>query len=396
MAISTAVVLAAGEGTRLRPLTHNRPKPMLPAANRPILEHVLEALVEAGVEDIVIVVGYRRERVQEYFGSHYRNTPITYVVQEKQLGSGHALLQARSVLEGPHLVVNGDKLIDGESVSRVASVFDDESGSVMAVVDRPDASRYGIVKLDGQRVTELIEKPDTDEHRLINAGVYAFDETVFETIEETPRREGELFLSDVIGRQISKAGVRGVRIQGLWADATYPWDLFDVARETFERGRATESEHSDRVWVHDTANVHDSATLEPPVVVGPDCEIGPSSVVGPYVSLAENSTVGANVTVQRAVVDSDCRIDHGSTIVDAVLGQDVHLGVNVAIPGGPGDVRVGNQVFESRKLGAVLADRVRAAGNVAFEPGTLVGTDASIGTGTTVQGLVGAGAEVIR
>jgi UDP-N-acetylglucosamine diphosphorylase/glucosamine-1-phosphate N-acetyltransferase len=396
MDISTAVVLAAGEGTRLRPLTHNRPKPMLPAANQPILQHVLDALVEAGISEIVLVVGYRRERVQEYFGSHYRDTPITYIAQDKQLGSGHALLQARSVIDGPHVVVNGDQLVDGESISRVARAFDDERGSVMAVVDRPNASRYGIVKLDGKQVTELIEKPDTDEHRLINAGVYAFDEAVFDTIEETPRRDGELHLSDVLGRQIETSSVRAVRIEGLWADATYPWDLLDVAREIFERGRATEAEHSDRIWVDENASVHDSATLQPPVVVGPDCEIGPSSVVGPNVSLADNSTVGANVTIERAVVDSDCRIDHGSTIVDAVLGQDVHLGVNVAIPGGPADVRVGNAVFESRELGAVLADRVRAAGNVAFEPGTLVGTEASIETGATVSGLVGAGTEVVR
>lgn len=397
MSISTAVVLAAGEGTRLRPLTHNRPKPMLPAANQPILQHVLDALVEAGMEEIIIVVGYRRERVQEYFGSHYRETPLTYVVQEKQLGSGHALLQARRTVGGPHIVVNGDQLIDGNSVSRVVRAFDDDAVA-MAVVNRANASRYGIVKLDGQQVSELIEKPDTDDHRLINAGVYAFSSDMFVTIEETQRRDGELILSDAIAQQIEAGGVRAVRIEGLWADATYPWDLLDVANEVFERGRAGDAEQTDRegVWVDSDASVHDRATLQSPVVVGPDCEIGPSSVVGPNVSLAENTTIGANVTIERAVVDSDCRIDHGSTVVDAVLGQDVHLGVNVTVPGGPADVRVGNRVFESQQLGAVLADRVRATGNVAFEPGTLVGTEVSIGTGATVRGLVSTGAEVVR
>lgn len=395
MSISTAVVLAAGEGTRLRPLTHNRPKPMLPAGNQPILQHVLDALVEAGMEEIVIVIGYRRERVQEYFGSHYRDTPITYVTQKKQLGSGHALLQAREVIDDPHLVVNGDQLVDGNSIERVVQAFD-EDGIAMGVVARANASRYGIVKLDGQQVSELIEKPDTDEHRLINAGVYAFSPDIFETIEATQRRDGELFLSDAIAQQIDNNGVRAVRIEGLWADATYPWDLLDVANELFERGRAPEPEQREGVWVDSDANVHESATLQAPVVVGPDCEIGPSSVVGPNVSLAENTTVGANVTVERAVIDSDCRIDHGSTVVDAVLGQDVHLGVNVSIPGGPSDVRVGNRVFESRDLGAVLADRVRVGGNAAFEPGTLVGTEVTVGTGASVRGLVSAGSEVVR
>lgn len=395
MDISTAVVLAAGEGTRLRPLTHNRPKPMLPAANQPILQYVLDALVDAGIGEIVIVVGYRQERVQEFFGAHYRATPITYVTQEKQLGSGHALLQARSAVEGSHLVVNGDQLIDEQSVTIVGDTFEQSDESVMAVVDRPNASQYGVVRIDGQRITELIEKPDTDEHRLINAGVYAFSPDIFETIEETPRRDGELHLSDAIVRRIEDSGIRAVRIEGLWADATYPWDLLDVAQEVFERGRATDAEERG-VAIHESAHVHESVTLQGPVAIGPDCEIGPSSVVGPNVSLGENTTVGANVTIERAVIDSDCRIDHGSTLVDAVLGQDVHLGVNVTIPGGPSDVRIGNDVFESQRLGAVLADRVEVSGNVVFEPASLVGTEATVGTGATVRGLVSSGAEVVR
>ncbi|MFC7057312.1 bifunctional sugar-1-phosphate nucleotidylyltransferase/acetyltransferase [Halovenus salina] len=395
MTISTAVVLAAGEGTRLRPLTHNRPKPMLPAANRPILQHVLDALVEAGMEEIVLVVGYRQERVQEYFGSQYRSTPLTYVTQEKQLGSGHALLQARSAVEGPHIVVNGDKLIDGGSVSRVVDAFDGD-GISMAVLNRSNASQYGVVTLDGSQVTELEEKPDTDEHRLINAGVYAFPSQMFETIQSTPQRDGELILSDAIIEQIDNDNVRAVRVDGLWADATYPWDLLYVANEVFERGRIGTTAHEDGIWIDEDAVIHETAVLQPPVVVGPDCEVGPSAVIGPNVSLAENTTVGANVTLERAVVDSDSRIGHGSTVVDAVLGQDVDLGVNVTVPGGPGDVRVGNEMFESQELGAVLADRVQAVGNVAFEPGTLVGTGASIGTGATVGGLIGAQTEVVR
>jgi len=395
MSISTAVVLAAGEGTRLRPLTHNRPKPMLPAANQPILQHVLDALVEAGMERIVVVVGYRGERVQDYFGPHYRDVPLEYITQEKQLGSGHALLQTHRAVDGPVLVVNGDQLVGAASISRVVQAFEDER-TVVGVVERPDASRYGVVELDGQQVSALIEKPDREDYRLINAGVYAFDESVFERIEETPLRDGELFLPDVIERQIDADSVRAVRLDGLWADATYPWDLLDIATEILERGRTTQSKQRGGVWVDSEARIHDTAVLQPPVVVGPDCEVGPSTVVGPNVALAQNTTVGANVTLDRAVVDSDCRIGHGSTLVDAVLGQDVHLGVNVTVSGGPADVRVGNRIFEQQRLGAVLADRVRAAGNVAFEPGSLVGTEVRIGTGVTVGGHLSHGAEVVR
>ena len=94
MSDRSAIVLAAGEGKRLRPLTKHRPKPMLPAATKPILEHVFDALIDAGVTDITVVVGYKRTRVQSHFGPTYRNVPLQYVTQRKQLGSGHALLAA--------------------------------------------------------------------------------------------------------------------------------------------------------------------------------------------------------------------------------------------------------------------------------------------------------------
>jgi NDP-sugar pyrophosphorylase family protein len=420
MSARTAVVLAAGEGTRLRPLTRNRPKPMLPAANRPILEHVCDALVEAGVDRLVFVVGYRRKRVQEHFGPSYRDVPIEYVVQDKQLGSGHALLQAREAVDGSLLVVNGDRLIAAESVGAVWEAFtDDDARAALAVIERADAGQYGAVRLRGRDIEEIVEKPDSDAFRLINAGVYAFDASVFEAIEATPRADGELALTDTIARLVDRERVRGVKTGGLWVDATYPWDLLEVASEVLARGRVaglgqtdggteragtggtpgagTEAqERADGVWVDPSARVAEAATLRPPVVVGPDCELAAGVVVGPDAALGRNVTVGANATVERAVLDADTRVGAGSTLLDAVTGQSVRLGAVTAVPGGPGDVRVGREVHEDQRLGAVLADRVRARGGVSFAPGTLVGPGATIDTGAHVAGTVSGGAEVVR
>jgi len=397
MSVQTAVVLAAGEGTRLRPLTRNRPKPMLPAANRPILEHVLDALVDAGMRHIVLVVGYRRERVQEHFGPTYRDVTLQYAVQGKQLGSGHALLQAREAVEGPVLVVNGDRVIEASSVRDVADAYEDGSAAAaMAVLEHPDTRQYGAVTLHDRDVTEVVEKPDSDEYRLINGGIYAFSPDIFETIDATPREAGELALTDTISRLLDTERVRGVHTQGLWADATYPWDLLAVADEVLARGRVAEPLRGERVWVHDDATVHPDATLQGPVVVGPDCEVGPSAVLGPTLSLGRNVTVGPNATVERSVVDTDARIDAGSTLRDAVLGGGVHLGAATTVPGGPGDVRVGTRIFEERRLGAVIADRTRVQGDVSFAPGTLVGPNVTVGPGAHVTGTVSEGAEVVR
>ncbi len=397
MTVQTAVVLAAGEGTRLRPLTRNRPKPMLPAANRPILEHVLDALVDAGLRHVVLVVGYRRERVQEYFGPTYRGVTLQYVHQAKQLGSGHALLQARSAVDGPVLVVNGDRVIEAGSVSDVADTFEDgEAAAAMAVLERRNTSQYGAVTLHDRDVAQLVEKPDTDDYRLINGGVYAFDPSIFGAIDDTPREAGELALTDTITRLTETDRVRGVRVGGLWVDATYPWDLLEVADEVLARGRVAEPEQTAGVWIDDDATVHGDATLRQPVVVGSDCEIGPGAVIGPSVALGPNVTVGPNTTVERSVIDTDGRVDAGSTLRDAVLGGDVHLGPATTIPGGPSDVRVGSEVFEGQQLGAVVSDRARIRGNVSFAPGTLVGPNVQVGPGAHVSGTVREGAEVVR
>lgn len=394
---TTAVVLAAGEGTRLRPLTRNRPKPMLPAANRPILEFVLDALIDAGIEDICLVVGYKRNRVQEHFGPTYRDIELTYVHQSKQLGSGHALLRARPVCDGAVLVVNGDRLIDAAAVREVRETFDGHGDPTLAVLDHPEAHLYGAIRLQDGKLLDLVEKPDTDEFRFINAGIYAFDEGIFDAIESTPRHEGELALTDTIIQFLEeRVTVRGVRTGGLWADATYPWDLLTVAEELFARRRIEEPAVDDQVWVADSARVHDRATLQPPVVVGPDCEVAAGAVVGPQVALGRNVTLGPNVTLTQSVVDADTRVQAGTVLVDTVIGEHCHLGANTTVPGGLADVRVEDRVFTDQQLGAVFADRVRAEGDVSCVPGTLVGPDAHLGLGVRVSGTVDAGTEVVR
>ncbi|MFC6837757.1 sugar phosphate nucleotidyltransferase [Halomarina ordinaria] len=397
MDIDTGVVLAAGEGSRLHPLTHNRPKPMLPAANRPILEYVLDALIDAGIERIVLVVGYKRDRVQDHFGPSYRDVPVEYVIQSKQLGSGHALQQAASVVEDSFVVVNGDRVVDTGLVESVVEAADPADAATLAVLEHRHARRYGAVTMDAEtdRITALVEKPSDDDYRLINAGVYLFDRSVFDALAATEYENGALPLTSGVERLIEEDAVRAVRTDGLWVDATYPWDLLTVATEVLRHGIVEGHQRTPGVWVADSARVNDDASLQAPVVVGPDCEVAAGAVIGPNVALGRNTTVSANTTLARAVLDTDCRVAPGSTLLDCVAGQDVHLGADTTVPGGPAEVRVGDSVFHER-LGAVFADRVRAEGGVTCVPGALVGTNARLGTGVVVDGRVRANARVVR
>ncbi len=394
MDVSTGVVLAAGEGTRLRPLTHNRPKTMLPAADRPIIEHVLDVLVACGIEELVVVVGYRRERVQKHFGHAYRDVPITYVHQSKQLGSGHALQAAEVAVDGPMLVLNGDRVIDQRIVAAVLEGFD--GTPTVAAVEHPSPEQYGAFTVDGDRLVKLVERPDHGGFRLINAGVYAFDQSVFDAIERTPRREGELQLPDVIETMMAEGEVRAVESDGLWVDATYPWDVLYLKRKLLEQGLVSQPAIDENVWVAERARVHPDATLQAPVVVGPDSEIAAGAVVGPDVACFRNATIGANATLRNTLLDADCRVEPGALLIDCVAGEDVTIGAGTVVPGGPSDVRVRDMMFEDQALGAVFADRVTVGGGVSVQPGTLVGAGATVSAGAFVRGTIANNATVVR
>ena len=383
MSSPSAVVLAAGEGTRLRPLTKNRPKPMLPAGTKPILERVLEGLIDAGIDEVTIVVGYRRDRVQSHFGSSYRDASLSYVVQEKQLGTGHALLQAESSIDGPCLVVNGDQLVDSRIIRDVLEGHGADAAATLGLIRRANVEEYGGVILENGRVSELVERPRDDRNYLLNAGVYAFEPRAFDAIRLARPRDGEHSLVDGISRAIDDGeDVRGIVSDGLWADATYPWDLLETSFQLFEAG-VVDGRHEDA-----SATIHGDAVIRGPVVVGPDCEVGPGAVIGPYVCLGANATVGSNAVVERSVVDTDTRIGAGATIVDCVTGVGVSVGAGTTIAGGPGDVRVGNRVFEDEDLGALLADRVTDRGGVTYVPGAIVGPDSRVEAGSTVRGTL--------
>lgn len=395
--VTTAVVLAGGEGRRLRPLTANRPKPMLPAGDRPILEHVFDGLIDAGIEEIAVVIGYRGDRVQNYFGPTYRDVDLRYLRQEKRLGSGHALLQARDAVADPFVVANGDQLVDPGLIDDVISAHaDGETLGTLGVVRTEQATHYGAVELAGETVVDLIERPGDTDHELLNAGVYAFEPAFFAVLERAPREDGSLTLPGAVTRvvQDDDLSVRGVRTEGFWTDATYPWDLLDASQQVMARGWIDEPAVDDDRWIAETARVHPTATLRGPVVIGPDAVVGPGAVVGPNAVLGRNVTVESNAVLRNALLDDDTRVSPNATLVDCVTGQGVRVGAGVTAGGGPADVRIGTSVYEDRRLGAVVADRARVGSGGVLSPGVLVGQGARVHDGTRVRTNVAADQEV--
>jgi len=384
-----AVVLAAGEGTRLRPLTRTRPKPMLPIADQPLLEHVVDAAREAGVDEFVFVVGYERERIQSYFGDGEDwGIDIEYAVQEKQLGTGHALLQAAPHVDGPFVALNGDRIIDPAAVSKVVDAGRDHERPVMAVTRVDDPSNYGIVEFDGQRVTSIEEKPPAHaiSTNVINAGIYVLDESVFEDLRDT-EREGELAITSTLRKYAAAGDLNTVWFDGLWLDVSYLWDFVSVNEQVIDWFGETRAE---------TAAVHDSAAVVGPIALGEDVRVRPNATVLPGTSLGDNVEVGANATVSNAVVLPDATIGDGAVVKDCIVGANASVGPQVSIEGGDADIVVDGELHENVRLGGVVGDNASVGGGAALAPGCILGNEVRVETGIAVDGRIEDGAVVRR
>ncbi|MBI4181325.1 MAG: NTP transferase domain-containing protein, partial [Chloroflexi bacterium] len=215
-----AVILAAGEGQRLRPFTVTKPKAMLTIAGKPILQYVVEALAQNGIRQIVIVVGYKRGQVFDYMGDGERfGVDITYVTQEKQLGTAHALLQAKDAVENEFLVLPGDNLIEAGTIARFVAM----KPNALLIKKVDNTARYGVVTTDDDVVKDIVEKSREAKGNLINTSIYAFSREVFDFIEN------EVDIPDVINKMLARGCAIGAReTDGSWLDVVYPWDILSL------------------------------------------------------------------------------------------------------------------------------------------------------------------------
>ena len=170
-----AVILAAGEGRRLRPFTETMPKVMLPVANKPVLEYVTDAVKTSGINEIVLVVGYKKEVIMDYF-KDYEDINITYVVQEKQLGTAHALLQTKDLIDGDFLVLSGDNIIDHRGIEKLLK---EESKYSMLIKEHVHPSKYGVVVVEKNILKEIVEKPAEEGGKFISTGIFKFPDSIF-------------------------------------------------------------------------------------------------------------------------------------------------------------------------------------------------------------------------
>ena len=384
----TAVILAAGEGRRLAPLTNRRPKPMVPVANRPLLEHVVEAITATAIDRIVLVVGYEQERIRNHFGDGDDwGVTIEYVEQATQLGTGHAVLQAESVVDGPFVVLNGDRIVDPDVVSEVRDRARDDDLPAMAVTTAANPRQYGVVTLDGDRVTDIDEKPEGPvETNQINAGVYAFSPDVFDAIRET-HAAGELAITETLDGLAANEPLSAVRYDGRWLDVSNLWDLLTVNAALI--GESSET-GVDGPALGDSVTVADDVALAGNVRVGPNVTIGGSTAIG------SNATVEAGAVVENAVIFPDAVIGAGAVVRNAIVAGNARIGPNATVAGGPATVVVGDAVHHDVELAGVVGDNATVGAGATLTDGAVVGDDVDADAGVVIDDRVESGAVVRR
>ncbi len=224
-----ALILAAGEGTRLRPITYTTPKPLVKINEKPIIEYTLDAL-EGIVDEVYIVVGYLADKIKEYYKDKYKSMKIKYILQDKQLGTGHAVQMAEGLINEKFILLYGDNIYDPKDIKNCI----DKGFSVLAIKVE-DPRSFGVFTLEGDIVKNIVEKPKEFVSDLANAGLYILDETIFEDLRHIKRTErGELELVDGLLTFMKRNPLHCVKVKRYWIPIASPNDL-KIAEEILKK-----------------------------------------------------------------------------------------------------------------------------------------------------------------
>ncbi|MBF0286602.1 MAG: NTP transferase domain-containing protein [SAR324 cluster bacterium] len=397
-----AVILAANQSEQLYPFTQTRPKPMMRIAGKYILENTIEYLREVGLRDIILVVNYKREMIQDYFAyGDQLGVKIEYVVQESMDGIGHALKLCEPLLgkKESFLLVYGDVLTDGNIFHEALKNYY-EMGEEMAVVTLPKSSeKFGNVYLDHEmKIRRLIEKPQKGHNaNYVFAGVFLLSSSFFQRLDKR-QNDIELCFQDMIHEN----GLQATLWEKGWIDIIYPWHILEANRMMM------------RLWkearIHHTVSMKDQVCIEGPVIIeekvvieagsilkGP-CFIGKNSYIGNnalirrFSVLGPNSIIGYGTELKNCVLFGASNIGRLSFVGDSVVGENVKLGsgtttVNHWPDFAPIQYHLSSESVDSgfKKLGAFIGDDVIIGARHTLGPGTIIESKKNIEDSITLS-----------
>ncbi|MDI6689746.1 MAG: glucose-1-phosphate thymidylyltransferase [Actinomycetota bacterium] len=328
-----ALILAGGEGTRLRPITHTSAKQLIPVTNKPVLFYAIEAIKEAGIEDIGIIVGYTKDEIKAAVrdGSDWR-VKVTYIEQEAPLGLAHAVKIAEGYLgDEPFVMFLGDNIIK-EGITPLVKEFMREKPNAQILLARvKDPQRFGVAELKDGKVVRLIEKPKEPPSDLALVGVYMFDKHIFEAVNNIkPSWRNEFEITDAIQYLIDRGyNVQPHIINGWWKDTGKLEDLLEANRLLLEDIKSkckgfvdSTSRLIGKVIIEEGAEIINS-TIRGPAIIGEKSKIV-NSFIGPFTSIyyqvaIVNSEIEHSIVLEKSVISDIARIE------DSLIGKNVEV-----------------------------------------------------------------------
>ncbi len=406
-----AIVLSAGLGTRLYPITKFVPKPGLTLVGKTILERTLNHLIAGGINprDIVLVLGPEEEfqvlltKIREQISSDFLTT-----IQRERKGTGHAVQTGLQVVDKEEavLVINGDVIFERDTVVEFIKVatFNPQDG-LLAVQVTEKWEGFGVVLGDSERISGIAEKPESRPPQMlgINAGLYYFPPEQINAIHHLPLSiRGEIELTDLVSKNIESGHIiKPYLFSGYWADVGKPWDLLNAheflmesEQETFQVLGTVEEGATliGNVHVAKTARVRSGAYVEGPTYIDEGADIGPNCYIRPKTYLGKKTRVGNACEIKNSILFEGTHVAHLSYVGDSLIGRYCNLGAgtitaNLRHDNRPVKVTIKGKRLSSgrRKLGAFIGDYVKTGIGVSILPGVIIGEKTWIGAGLVVE-----------
>ena len=384
-----AIILAAGEGTHLSPFSETRPISMIGVAGRTMLDNTFGLLKSAGINDIFIVVGHKKDKLIERLQQQDHNVlNLHYVEQKRKLGIGHAVMQAKNKISpGEYfLLLYGDTLTAENIFSKVQQSFHSFKCPVASICLPPSNQMFGNVFLNARmEITKIVEKPKGNNlGNYVLSGVFILPASFFKLLESSGNS-----MEKALKKVVAGEGMRASMWEDDWLDVVYPWEILTANKMIMdswqESSIAKTATLEANVTLHGIVRIEagaiikSGAVLEGPCCIGERSYIGNNSLIRSYTSVGKNCSVGSGVELKNCVVMDNSQIGRLSFVGDSVLGENVDMGagcmtVNRTVDWKPISVKNGKRPMGTgmTKLGAFLGDGVVVGAGNTLEPGMVV------------------------
>ncbi|UCE13137.1 MAG: NTP transferase domain-containing protein [Candidatus Heimdallarchaeota archaeon] len=400
-----AIILTAGKGTRLHPLTKTTPKPLIPIAGRPLLFHILDSL-EENIDRVLIVISHESKQIEEAINDKRYTFDIKWVIQQEQLGTGHAIQICKKQIDSRNthfFMMYGDIFTTPQVIKDILKLgqLNNHTKGVFAAKDVNNPEKYGCLKIENDFLVEILEKNSTPPSNFINAGIMVLPLSIFDSLSSTPKsNRGEIEITDSINMLIQEGTQFSVYyIKEHWIDIGYPWNLLEANEIGIQQTEFTTiPSPPPAVTIEGSIKVADNVVLRPgtfiqgPVIIDENVVVGPNCFIRPGTYLGKDVRIGNGVEIKNSVILDSTILGHLSYVGDSIIGRNCNFGAgtkvaNLKLEKNEIKMTIKGELLSTglKKLGVFMGDNVNTGINVSLMPGILIGENSRIGAHTLVN-----------